>query len=214
MTDRISIVSDLRTAADASAQRVGSPPQQVSAVPGSQELGRAMRYRSATTQFVDQPVERRHVDASAAAMTTMDAGLWGDAAHSSPLRVLVACRRVVGVQPGLYEYVDGGLLRLDGDAEPLRMREMVLQPEFAEAGAILLAVGNLAGMTSRFGAHGHRMLLSRGGAACEAAWLTAVEFGLVGSIFAGFLPGALRQRTGIDGSSDLQLLALAIGAAA
>ncbi len=163
MTDRISIVSDLRTAADASAQRVGSPPQQVSAVPGSRELGRAMRYRSATTQFVDQPVERRHVDASAAAMTTMDAGLWGDAAHSSPLRVLVACRRVVGVQPGLYEYVDGGLLRLDGDAEPLRMREMVLQPEFAEAGAILLAVGNLAGMTSRFGAHGHRMLLSRGG---------------------------------------------------
>ncbi len=40
------------------------------------------------------------------------------------------------------------------------------------------------------------------------------RFGLVGSIFAGFLPGALRQRTGIDGSSDLQLLALAIGAAA
>jgi hypothetical protein len=212
MTDRISVVSALRTEADSTAKQAVDTVQHVSTLEHTGELGHAMRERSAATHFADQPIRRADIDATVAAMTAIDRSLWGGAADDLPLRVLVACRSVTDLQPGLYESTDAGLTRLDEEDEPLDMREMVLQPEFADAGAIILAVGDLAGMTSRFGAHGHRMLLSRGGAASEAAWLTAVRRGLTGSIFAGFLPGALRRLTGIDGSSDLQLLALAVGA--
>lgn len=87
----------------------------------------------------------------------------------------------------------------------------MLQPEFATASAIVFVVGPLLESLGEMGDHGHRVLLTRAGTACEAAWLKSLQFGLVGSIFAGFLPAAARDFFGIDGLRDSQLLAYAVG---
>ncbi|WP_181435061.1 nitroreductase family protein [Curtobacterium sp. MCBD17_019] len=212
MIDRISIVRDLRAEADAAAQDAAAARHPGERLQRAEQLRGAMRHRSAETHFAADPIPLAHVVAALDAMAAIDRTLWGDVAEDLPLRALVACRHVTDLQPGLLEHRGGRFRRIQTDGGALRMREMVLQPEFADAAAILLAVGDLEGMSRRFGAHGHRMLLSRGGAACEAAWLAAVSAGLTGSIFAGFLPSALRATAGIDGNRELQLLALAIGA--
>ncbi|WP_157593821.1 nitroreductase family protein [Rathayibacter tritici] len=174
-------------------------------------LVRGMRDRSATMHFAPNPISRRSLEDLVWAMRSMDQALWGDLAAELQLRVLIASRNVEDLGNGLFEYRDEVFERIDQTETALHMRKLVLQPEFVEASAILLVVGPLAGTLDRYGAHGHRLLLTRGGAACEAAWLTAVDGGLAGSIFAGFIPSALRTLAHIDGYRDLQLLALAIG---
>ena len=81
----------------------------------------------------------------------------------------------------------------------------------AEAAAILTVVGPLAAAVGRHGGHGHRLLLARGAAATQAAWLRATEPGLVGTAFAGFLPSFLRTHAAVDGHERLALLAFAVG---
>ena len=53
--------------------------------------------------------------------------------------------------------------------------ELVMQREFADAPALLVITGNLAAALARHGSHGHRLLLTRAGAAGHAAWLAALR---------------------------------------
>ncbi len=64
---------------------------------------------------------------------------------------------------------------------------------------------------ARHGHHGRRLLLVRAGAAARAVWLTAIGGDLYGSVFAGALPGPLRELAGVDGARRLQLFACAVG---
>ena len=141
----------------------------------------------------------------------IDHSLWPDEHADQPLRYLVAASRVSGLRPGLYELDRGGLTELVPFQSEQEVKEMVLQPEFAEAPAIVVVVGSLFHALESRGSHGHRLLLERAGAACEAAWLSAIADGYVGSIFAGFLPSALKSALGLDGFKSMQLLAFAVG---
>ena len=53
--------------------------------------------------------------------------------------------------------------------------------------------------------------MTRAGAAVYAMWLEAVARGLVGSVFAGFLPAAVRLPLRCDGVSRHPLFAVALG---
>lgn len=211
MTDRIGIMGDLRAETQETEIKLADVRHNVAGSIDDGALVRGMRDRSATTHFAPNPISRRSLEELVSAMRSMDEALWGGLAVDLQLRILIASRNVEDLGDGLFEHRDGGFERIDQTERALHMRELVLQPEFVEASAILLVVGPLAATLDRYGAHGHRLLLTRGGAACEAAWLTAVDGGLAGSIFAGFIPSALSTLAHVDGYRDLQLLALAIG---
>ncbi|MBV2153699.1 nitroreductase family protein [Kitasatospora sp. SUK 42] len=176
-------------------------------------LRSTLRRRKANRFFADQPVDadvlRRMVEAGHGA----DASLWPVERAARPLEFLVAARDVTGLRPAVHRHEPDGFTPLADLAGTGELSALVLQPEFALAPAILVAVGSLEDATDSAGSHGHRLLLERSGAACAAAWLTAVDAGLSGSIFAGFLPSALRRLVGIDGFRRTQLLALAVGQA-
>jgi hypothetical protein len=175
------------------------------------DLPATLDQRQACRFFTDRPVEseliQRMIDAGYAA----DAALWPNERAARPLELLVVGRAVTGLRPGVHRYGPDGFESLADISEPEELGGLVLQEEFALAPAVLLAIGSLEDALESAGSHGYRRLLERSGATCEAAWLTAVDDGLSGSIFAGFLPSALKRLVGIDGFRRTQLLALAVG---
>jgi hypothetical protein len=76
---------------------------------------------------------------------------------------------------------------------------------------VIIATGPLGRAVQAYGSHGYRLLLARGGAGMQAAWICAMRRALVGTIFAGILPHTLRQAAGIDGYTDTPLVAFAAG---
>ncbi|MEU8924979.1 nitroreductase family protein [Kitasatospora sp. NPDC048545] len=170
-----------------------------------------LRRRRANRFFADRPVDAEVLQRMIEAGHGADAALWPAEWAARPLEFLVAARTVTGLRPAVHRYGPDGFEPIADIVGVEQLRALVLQPEFALAPAILLATGSLEDALESAGSHGHRRLLERSGAACEAAWLTAVDAGLSGSIFAGFLPSALKRLVGIDGFRRTQLLALAVG---
>lgn len=208
--DRVEVMLELRDDVRLSAAQC----HESSPIPPSAALAMlfdGLTRRNATSRFLDDAVEREAVLRACEAARRIDRAVWATSAHHVPLRVLVAVRAVAGLDAGLFELAEGELDPAGVERAGLSIGDMVLQPEFADAAAIILVVGPLATALARYGAHGYQTLLVRAGAACEAAWLSAVRDGLSGSIFAGFLPSGLRDLAGVDGYNDTQLLALALG---
>lgn len=175
------------------------------------ELEPVLQRRHALRYFHDEPLPAQVLLASAEAARSIDAVLWPSLHTSQPLRFMVAARHVTGLTSGVFEITPDGFRPEVALPDAGVLADMVLQPEFAEAPALFLVVGSLEAAVREDGGHGHRVLLERSGAAAESAWLAAVDRGFGGSIFAGFLPSALRRFTGIDGYRRTQLLALALG---
>jgi Nitroreductase family len=91
------------------------------------------------------------------------------------------------------------------------MKDLAIQEEFMGAAALVIVLANLAGAVSAGRTHGYRQLLVRAGAAAHRAWLASLSLGLVGSVFAGLLPKALKNLAGTDGYSCAPLFAYAVG---
>ncbi|MEZ5094799.1 MAG: hypothetical protein R2731_00845 [Nocardioides sp.] len=130
------------------------------------------------------------------------------------LEVTALCARVEGLEPGIFRLDparrEAALVAPLPSAELLG--ELTLQAEFGQAAAILSFGGDLEA-ASRAGGRGYRELMCRAGATAYAVWLDAVSRGWVGSVFAGFIPAAVRRRLASDGVSRHQLFALALGTA-
>ncbi|MEU6867101.1 nitroreductase family protein [Streptomyces sp. NPDC046876] len=223
MSDLLDILAAVRQDAEAqSAAAVAQDPHR----PGRAEAGDfptqdfgalaegglrpALERRRANRFFAERDVDPALLGAMVCAGHAADAALWPDE-RVRPLEFLVVARAVAGLSPAVHRLGPDGFEPLAAISGAEELSTFVLQPEFAHAPALLLAVGSLEDALGADGSHGHRRLLERSGAACEAAWLTAVDAGLVGSIFAGFLPAALKKLVGIDGFRRTQLLALAVG---
>ncbi|AEV84088.1 Putative nitroreductase [Actinoplanes sp. SE50] len=170
--------------------------------------------RSAARDFGRTPMAAADLCALLAAADTMDAGSWpGERAAGVDLEIHCAVWRVDGVPAGLYRYPPAGdsLIRVADLPEGPAAEELVMQREFAGAAAVVVLTGNLAAALARHGSHGHRLLLTRAGAAGHAAWLAAIRLGLVGSVFAGLLPHVLKELAGADGYRRAALFAFAAG---
>jgi hypothetical protein len=152
--------------------------------------------------------------------TILAAGAAGDARFGGAQRdggvrvdFGVLALAIEDLEPLLYRYVADEHVLLAGAPLPDAdgFSDLVLQPEYGSAAAIVIAFGDLEAAAARDGAAGHRRLLVRAGASLHAAWLTAVALGLAGSVFAGLLPAAVRDLAQGDGLRCAQLLALAVG---
>jgi nitroreductase family protein len=170
--------------------------------------------RTAIRDYDRTPLSGADLSALFAAADRMDTRGWAaDRAAGVDLELYCAAWRVTGVDTGLYRYRPGRseLCRVADLPDGREAEELVMQREFAEAPALLVITGNLAAAVARHGSHGHRLLLTRAGAAGHAAWLAALRLGLVGTVFAGLLPSALRERAGADGYHRAALFAFAAG---
>jgi hypothetical protein len=170
--------------------------------------------RTSIRDYAGTELPGADVSAIFAAADLMDARGWPEErAAGVDLELYCAAWRVSGVDVGLYRYApqQSGLIRVASLPEGPEAEDLVLQREFAHAAALLVITGNLAGALARHGSHGHRLLLSRAGAAGHAASLAALRLHLVGSVFAGLLPHVLRERAGADGYHRAALFAFAVG---
>lgn len=181
--------------------------------PPTVDLETALRWRTAVRHYARSALALDDIAALVTAATDADRRGWPAEHAAVPLDILVASWRVVGAPPALARYdarahalVTLGELPVGEAAE-----DLVLQREFAHAPAVALVTGDLRTAIARRGAHGHRLLLLRAGAASHAMWLAALRRDLVGSIFAGLLPDALHRLGGVDGYTRAALLALAVG---
>lgn len=171
-----------------------------------------LRRRLSIRYYDPSPISQACLAAVLGAADQADSDLWPGEHRASPLELLVAAWRVQGLETGLYRYrAPHGLARAGSLPPADEARELVLQLEYSAAPALVLVVGDLRSMLRRHGSHGHRLLLVRGGAAAHSGWLAAIGAGLDGSVFAGFLPVALRELAGLDGYTRMQVFALAIG---
>jgi hypothetical protein len=170
--------------------------------------------RSAVRDYARTPLSGAGLSAIFAAADRMDARAWpAEREAGVDLELYCAAWRVTGVDTGLYRYRPerSELCRVASLPDGAEAEELVMQREFAEAAALLVITGNLAAALARHGSHGHRLLLSRAGAAGHAAWLAALRLDLVGTVFAGLLPNVLRERADADGYHRAALFAFAAG---
>jgi hypothetical protein len=175
-------------------------------------LGEVLPGRTAVRDYAGAPLSGAELSAMFAAADRMDARGWpAERAAGVDLELYCAAWRVTGVDTGLYRYLPEGsrLCRVASLPDGPEAEELVMQREFAEAAALVVITGNLAAALARHGSHGHRLLLTRAGAAGHAAWLAALRLHLVGTVFAGLLPNVLRERADADGYHRAALFAFA-----
>lgn len=177
-------------------------------------LGEVLPGRTAVRDYARSPLAGADLSAVLAAADRMDASAWSaERAAGVDLELYCAARRVSGVDPGFYRFVpqQSALHRVASLPDGPQSADLAAQPEFAQAPALLVIMGNLAAALARHGSHGHRLLLSRAGAAGHAAWLTALRLHLVGTVFTGLLPHVIWERAGVDGYHRAALFAFAAG---
>ncbi|GIG60004.1 hypothetical protein Lfu02_43760 [Longispora fulva] len=178
------------------------------AAPRSGVLAEVLRQRRAIRYFRPEPVDLATLLGAVTEGLAADRSRWPG---EHPLVPVVVAQNVTGLPPAVY--------RLDGDTAspvmalsgPAAYEELTLQKEFATAGAIVSLLGDLEAAGHAHGGAGFRTLMTRAGAAGYQMWLAAIAHGLVGSVFAGFLPAAIRTPLRCDGVTRHQLFALAVG---
>ncbi|WP_053690382.1 nitroreductase family protein [Streptomyces sp. WM6372] len=185
----------------------------VAAPPSERALEAVLRERASVRTYAARPIPVEVLAAVVDRAAAFDRAAWPDHEAGAGLEFLVAARAVDGLSTGihLYDPEGGEFIRLADLPLGEAAGDLVLQLEFADAPAIVMACGPLAASLDRHGEHGHRLLLARAGAASQTAWLTALDRGLVGSIFAGFLASALKPLVPVDGYLSAQLLAFSCG---
>ncbi|WP_078875958.1 nitroreductase family protein [Streptomyces sp. 769] len=202
----IGTLAQLGTYQDCAIAAVSAPPSQV-------PLETLLRQRTSVRAYNAKPVPVELLSSVVQQAVAFDRSAWPDDEAGAGLQFLVAARSVTGLPQGLYLYsADRGDFASvadlpDGEAAA----ELVLQLEYAHSPAIVIVCGPLAASLDRHGEHGHRLLLTRAGAATHTAWLAALDRGLVGSVFAGFLSSALKALVPVDGYRSAQLFAFSCG---
>jgi hypothetical protein len=168
--------------------------------------------------FGPEPVDASLVADVAARGIEADLASWPDEGERLPLQINVVAFRLGGLEPGMYSLDTGsGTERSYVQVAPLPEGEalhgLTIQREFCDSAAIISLAADLDRASELHGAHGYRTLMTRAAAAAYTMWLDAVAVGLVGTVFAGFIPASVRLPLRSDGASRHQLFALALGGA-
>ncbi|MFG2195876.1 hypothetical protein [Streptomyces sp. NPDC048639] len=187
-----------------------APPGVPLALPGD-PVG-ALRSRTAVRRWGRGPFDGDRLLRALRYAVEQDGRMWAPAFPELPSPVAaVLAQRVRGVPAGHHHYDPSTGTLAPQPYDPPPLRDLVLQLEFAEAPVVVVVLGDLAEAVDRYGAHGHRLLLSRGAAFAHAVWLAGLSEGAAGTVFAGILSSAGRTELGIDGYRRAQLLGLALG---
>jgi hypothetical protein len=181
---------------------------------GGASLGGILARRSSLRRYAASPVLPSQLGTMLHHASQGDATDWPEEpAAGRALKFMVLAWRLEGLAPGRYLY-DPACHAL-GHIGPVVPAEevcgLMVQDEFAAAPLHVWILGDLAAACARHGAWGHRQLLMRAGTACHRLWFAALGTGLGGTIVAGVVPGAVRNRLGLDGYRQAALLVFAAG---
>jgi nitroreductase len=170
-----------------------------------------LQARKSVRSFSSRPVPAGSIGASVDAAIAADRELWPEEnAGGVDLELVLVAWSVDGLEPGVYVREGESFRFLKQPPERGARGSVTLQRGLQAAPALVLASGNLLASCARHGDHGYRLLLARAGAACQTAWLAAIDEGLAGVVFAGFQPAAARHIFG-PSMARRQLFALALG---
>lgn len=177
------------------------------------DLLTTLRTRRSTRFFDSSPVPASMLAGIMAHGIARDAESWADEQGCCGLSADVVAFRVDGLEPAMYSFDPPALSYTALASLPAdeALRDMTVQSEFCDAAAIVMITGDVEHAAQTHGGHGYRLLMGRAGAAAYAMWLEAVAHGLIGTVFAGFIPASVRLPLHCDGSSRHQLFALALG---
>lgn len=177
-------------------------------------LGDVLQHRLSIREYSREPLTREHLATVLESAWRFQEQIWPGEDGFNDLELQVLALNVEGTDPALYKFEGRTrtLLRLSDDVPSVAAaEELVLQKEFALAGALILVVGDLHQNLKQHYLHGHRELLFRAGFTAHGAWMAAMTAGLVGCVFAGLLPDKLQALGGADGYRRLSLFACAVG---
>lgn len=210
------VLSLVRSLIDEGRERAGATPDHVrdrSAPPRvAARVEPVLQRRESVRRYADRPVDVDDLLDSLTSARELDEHLWPDEVQDgNGITLAVLVWRVDGIETGLHRLGGAGLEKIGPGVPPEDADDLVLQPEYSEAAALVLALGDLDRSHARHGGAGYHRLLVRAGAVLHEVWLNAIERQLVGSIFAGFLPDGARALLGPDDLTQRQLLALALG---
>ncbi len=181
----------------------------------SSSLEEALLTRTSLRFFSEESVELAQLATILKTASAGDEQDWSqERAKGIALNLLVVAWRVHGLAPAVYSYIPESHELARTNTVPDQYTEgkdLVLQTEFADAPVIVLITGNLAAACMRHGAWGHRQLLLRAGAAGHRLWISSLGVGLVGTVFAGFLPRAAQRVANVDGYRNAGLFAYCTG---
>ncbi len=175
------------------------------------DLLTTLRRRRAIRFFGDTPTPAGVVRAVVEAGLAADRRRWPGEHACCPLVPVVVAQRVDGLAPAAYHFDEGHAIPVMALGGRESYRAFTLQREFADAGAIISVMGDLERADHVHGGAGFRTLMTRAGAMAYRMWLTAIDHEFAGSVFAGFLPAAVRVPLRCDGVQRHQLFALALG---
>ncbi|MGA6175403.1 nitroreductase family protein [Streptomyces sp. NPDC012600] len=176
----------------------------------------ALERRTSTRIFDPSPVSASLLAEVIASGVDADRATWPDEQERCPLQTDIVAFRLDGLEPGMFclDADDRAYTPVAPLPAPEALHGLTLQREFCDAAAIISIAADLDRVSRVQGAHGYRMLMGRAAAAAYTMWLDAVAAGLVGTVFAGFIPASVRQPLRSDGAARHQLFALALGGAA
>lgn len=132
----------------------------------------------------------------------------GATRDAGDISILVCATRVTGVPVGIYAITPTSMEFVTGFDDGVAIADLVLQPEFAHAPAIFLVLGTIRDVGD---IDDYRNVLTGGAHVAGVLAAAAAQTHLVGSIFAGFLPSALRILRIADQISVIQVLSYAVG---
>ncbi|SDN14350.1 hypothetical protein [Actinomyces ruminicola] len=135
---------------------------------------------------------------------------WGDVAEEVPLEGFVLALRCIDLAPGVYRVDADGAAYIAQPPPPEHWEDFGVQKEFARAGAIVSVAADLDRADSWGGAHGYRVAMARASAAVYDFHLDCTGHGLVGTVFAGFIPASVRHLLKSDGASRHQMFAVTV----
>lgn len=184
-------------------------------ITGDRPLMDVLRSRKATRAYGDESISLDSVLTMLSVASEGDQSDWTAEHIAAPLEYRLVAWNVRDLTPAIYAFDNENQTLNKVHEAPDRAADgsnLVLQPEFARAAAIVLITGALGSAIEEYGAWGHQNLLVRAGAAGHRLWLASLACGLVGTVFAGFLPRAAQQLAGVDGYRRAGLFAYATGA--
>lgn len=171
-----------------------------------------LRRRRSVRFFSRDAVPAADVMASVARGVDTDRVTWPTRQETCSLQVDAVAFNLDGVPPAIYrmDHTDRSLTPI-ASIPTSDEDELTLQPEFSSAAVVLSITVDLASAWDFGGAHEYRLLMGRVSSAAYTMWLDAISKGYVGSVFAGFIPAAVRRPLQSDGASRHHAFALALG---
>lgn len=178
-----------------------------------QTLETLLRSRTAQRSYSPAALTMDQVSSVLYAADAGDRLLWPTEQQANvSLELLVFAQRVNGLPAAVYHFhPDARSLVPVADLDSIDLEGLLPQREFVFAPMVLIITGNLAASVHRFGLHGYRLLVCRTGAAGHHAWMAALDVGLVGTVFASPIQGALRGVVPTDGYTRVPMFALSVG---